>query len=120
VTGTLTVDTYEVYDEGDVAWITTDNDAAPGWDFDTSHNFTWAPTSQATGTLSISNMVDGDSGVLIIQSDTNGTLTLPSNSDPATIAYTSSAVIVATVLRWDDGATTRYLWTTRSTSVSPV
>ena len=120
VVGTMTVDSKEVYDEGDVAWITTDNDANPSWDFDTSHNFTWAPTSQATGTLSISHMVDGDSGVLIIKSDTNGTLTLPANSDPSSISYTSSAVIIATVLRWDDGVTTRYLWSTRSTAVSPV
>lgn len=113
------MDTHEVYDKGDIQWIDNDNDSSPSWDFNTSHNFVWAPTSQATGTLSISNMDDGDSGILLIASDTNGTLTLPSNSDPSTIAYTSSAVIVATVFKWVDGATTRYIWSTRSTSVSP-
>jgi len=119
VTGTLTVDTEEVYDRGDIPWIDTDNDSTPGWNFSTSHNFVWAPTSQATGTLSITNMDDGDSGILLIASDTNGILTLPATSDPSTIAYTSSAVIVATVFKWVNGATTRYIWSTRSTSVSP-
>ena len=108
--------TKKVYNEGDVAWIGDEDDSTPAWDFDESHNLHWNPSSVATATLSISNMEDGDSGIMLIEATgSNGTLTLPSISYPSSIAYTTSAAVICTVVKFGSV----YIWGTRTTGLTP-
>ena len=60
-------------------------------------------------------MVDGDTGILIIDSSVSGTLTLPATSDPTTITYSSSSKTLATVLKYGG----IFIWTSRTLGITP-
>jgi len=106
--------TNEVYfNEKHEVWQ-TDAGGSFTWNFDTSRNMKW--TSSTSGTLTISNMPDGATGVLICYPSADITLTFPANSNLTTLSLESAADYILTVVK--DG--TDYIWFANSIPVGAI
>lgn len=107
--------TKDTFSGGGITWG-TETDDTPTWNFSSTHRLKWNPDSIAAATLTISNMDDGDTGIMVIEAtSSNGTLTLPATSYPSSISYTTSAAVLCTVVKYGSV----YIWGTQTTGLTP-
>jgi len=70
----------------------------------------------SSGTLTISNGVNGNSGVLILRANGAYTATLPASSTPASLAVTADNNVLAVYTKLNNG---NYIWSSH-TFLDPV
>ena len=93
----------------------TDGTTTPTMDIDVSRNMELTPSTNAT-TLDFDHEHDGMSGVVVIDSSSDGVLTLPTDSHPLTLNYANATRTIASFVKYG----TEYIWQSTTFANAPL